>query len=52
VPAGSVQIDARGMARNRVHQGFDLRRDDIDRGKVETLEYDSKTVGEKRKLIV
>ncbi len=33
-------------------KGFDARRDSIDRGKVETLEYDSKTVGEKRKLVV
>jgi enterochelin esterase-like enzyme len=33
-------------------KGFDTRRDGIERGKVETLEYDSKTVGEKRKLVV
>jgi enterochelin esterase-like enzyme len=33
-------------------KGFDVRRDKIDRGKVETLEYDSKTVGEKRKVVV
>jgi len=32
--------------------GFDVRRDSIERGKIETLEYDSKTVGEKRKLVV
>jgi enterochelin esterase-like enzyme len=33
-------------------KGFDVRRDDIARGKVETIEYDSKTVGAKRKLVV
>jgi enterochelin esterase-like enzyme len=33
-------------------KGFDVKRDGIDRGKVETVEYDSKTVGNKRKAIV
>src|SRR5262249_28298854 len=33
-------------------KGFDARRDNIERGKVETLEYDSKTLGEKRKVVV
>jgi enterochelin esterase-like enzyme len=33
-------------------KGFDVKRDDIDRGKVETVEYDSKTVGVKRKMLV
>src|SRR5262249_37922880 len=33
-------------------EGFDRRRDGIERGKVETVEYDSKTVGAKRKLVV
>jgi enterochelin esterase-like enzyme len=33
-------------------KGFDVKRDNIERGKVETLEYDSKTVGAKRKLVV
>ena len=32
--------------------GFDSRRDDIDRGKLETVEYDSTTVGVKRKAQV
>ena len=27
-------------------KGFDLRRDKIERGKLETVEYDSKTVGD------
>ena len=33
-------------------QGFDMKRDGIDRGKLETVEYDSTTVGEKRKARV
>jgi enterochelin esterase-like enzyme len=33
-------------------EGFDKKRDAIERGKVETVEYDSKTVGVKRKMIV
>src|SRR4051794_32482677 len=33
-------------------EGFDARRDGIDRGKLETVEYDSKTVGVKRKARV
>jgi len=32
--------------------GFDTRRDGIERGKLETVEYDSKTVGGKRKMVV
>ena len=33
-------------------KGFDARRDKIDRGKVETIEYESKSVGGKRKATV
>jgi enterochelin esterase-like enzyme len=33
-------------------KGFDAERDKIERGKVETVEYDSKTVGSKRKMVV
>jgi enterochelin esterase-like enzyme len=33
-------------------KGFDTRRDSIDRGKLETIEYDSTTVGAKRKAQV
>src|SRR5262245_27360257 len=33
-------------------KGFDIRRDKVERGKVETVEYDSKTVGAKRKMVV
>jgi enterochelin esterase-like enzyme len=32
--------------------GFDVRRDGIERGKVETVEYESKSVGVKRKAVV
>jgi enterochelin esterase-like enzyme len=32
--------------------GYDKRRDDVDRGKLETVEYDSATVGAKRKARV
>jgi len=33
-------------------KGFDKARTGIDKGKLETLEYESKTIGDKRKLIV
>lgn len=33
-------------------RGFDARRDGIERGKLDTIEYDSTTVGEKRKALV
>jgi enterochelin esterase-like enzyme len=33
-------------------KGFDKKRDDIQRGKVETVTYDSRTVGAKRKMVV
>jgi enterochelin esterase-like enzyme len=33
-------------------KGFDARRDSIERGKVETVEYDSKSAGAKRKMTV
>jgi hypothetical protein len=32
--------------------GFDVRRDGIERGKIQTVEYDSKTVGVKRKMVI
>lgn len=32
--------------------GFDARREGVDRGKVETVEYESKSIGMKRKLVV
>src|SRR5262245_59996184 len=33
-------------------KGFDARRDGIERGKIETLEYDSKSAGGKRRMAV
>ena len=36
----------------QVTPGFDARREGIERGKLETVEYDSKTVGVKRKMVV
>src|SRR5262249_34443714 len=33
-------------------EGFDVRRAGVERGKLETVEYDSKTVGARRKLVV
>src|SRR5579862_6131279 len=33
-------------------KGFDTRRDNIERGKIETVEYDSKTVAGKRKMTI
>jgi enterochelin esterase-like enzyme len=33
-------------------KGFDVKRDNIERGKLETVEYESKTVGAKRKMVV
>lgn len=33
-------------------QGFDKERDGIERGKIEAVEYDSKTVGSKRKAVI
>jgi enterochelin esterase-like enzyme len=33
-------------------QGFAVKRDNIERGKVESVEYDSKSVGGKRRLVV
>jgi enterochelin esterase-like enzyme len=41
-----------GPPRPCAPQGFDARRDDVARGKVETVEYDSKAVGAKRKMVV
>jgi enterochelin esterase-like enzyme len=38
--------------RTSAPKGFAVRRDGIDRGKVETVEYDSKSIGAKRKVVV
>lgn len=36
----------------QVSPGFDTRRDGVERGKIEAVEYDSKTVGVKRKMVI
>ncbi len=33
-------------------KGFDARRDGVERGKVETIEYDSKSMDSKRKMVI
>jgi enterochelin esterase-like enzyme len=33
-------------------KGFDARRDNVERGKIESVEYESKTVGGKRKMVI
>ena len=33
-------------------KGFDKKRDKIERGKIETVEYDSKSTGSKRKMVI
>ncbi|HEV7226613.1 MAG TPA: alpha/beta hydrolase-fold protein [Pirellulales bacterium] len=49
LPAPAQTADSRFPA---PPEGFDARRDDIDHGKLETVEYDSTTVGLKRKARV
>jgi enterochelin esterase-like enzyme len=48
----ALQAAAQTQEVPKAPKGFDVRRDNIDRGKVETVEYDSKTIGAKRKLVV
>jgi enterochelin esterase-like enzyme len=57
--AGGLLLLLSGLVRAEVPKvpeappkGFDAERDKVERGKVETVEYDSKTVGAKRKLVV
>ena len=45
-----TQDQAQGLP--EAPKGFDVKRDGIDRGKLETVEYESKTVGVKRKAQV
>jgi enterochelin esterase-like enzyme len=47
-----LSCQAQAQTLDAAPKGFDVRRADIERGKLETLEYDSKTLGEKRKLVV
>src|SRR5262249_51162321 len=44
-PQGTTKLPA-------APKGFDKRLDSVERGKVETVEYDSKTVGARRKMVV
>ena len=51
VPA-AAQKDGKAEKFPAPPEGFDKKRDGIDRGKLETVEYDSTTVGIKRKARV
>jgi enterochelin esterase-like enzyme len=58
-PADETAASAPGTANSsedpsvgRAPEGFDVRRDGLDRGKIETIEYDSKTVGIPRKMVI
>lgn len=50
--AGAAARAEEPAALPKAPRGFDSRRDDIERGKVETIEYDSKSTGTKRKMVV
>jgi enterochelin esterase-like enzyme len=57
--AGSMLLVLAGPARGQAlkplpaaPKGFDSKRDNIERGKIESVEYDSKTVGGKRKMVI
>jgi enterochelin esterase-like enzyme len=45
-------LGAQEQKLDKAPKGFDVRRDGIERGKVETIEYESKTLDKKRKLVV
>src|SRR5437016_277516 len=49
---GDARADDKAAKLPAPPRGFDVRRDGIDRGKLETVEYDSTTVGVKRKARV
>jgi enterochelin esterase-like enzyme len=49
---GPSRADDRPQELAAAPKGFDARREGIERGKVETIEYDSKTVGAKRKMVI
>jgi enterochelin esterase-like enzyme len=48
----ATQADEPSTKLEPAPKGFDVRRDGLERGKVETIEYDSKTVGAKRKMVI
>jgi enterochelin esterase-like enzyme len=45
-------LGAQEQKLDKAPKGFDVRRDGIERGKVATIEYESKTLDKKRKLVV
>ncbi len=47
-----ILVGAQTQEVPKAPKGFDVKRDKIERGKVETLDYDSKTIGAKRKVVV
>jgi predicted peptidase len=49
-PKGDKEGEVKGLA--PAPAGFDVKREGIARGKVETVEYDSKTVGLERKMVI
>ena len=56
-PAPAPAAEARTAAAKQpstpaAPSGFDTRREGIERGKIETVEYDSRSVGVKRKMVV
>jgi enterochelin esterase-like enzyme len=50
--AGGANAQPQSASLDAPPEGFDVRRDGIEHGKLETIEYDSTTVGEKRKAVV
>ena len=48
----AIVCQAQAQEVPKAPKGFDVRRDSIERGKTETVQYDSTTVGAKRKLVV
>lgn len=47
-----IEGKQKGAGLSNAPQGFDTRRDGIEHGKTETVAYDSKSVGGKRKMVV
>jgi enterochelin esterase-like enzyme len=53
VPALSAPLSAQTPTKfPPAPKGFDARREGVEKGKLETVEYDSKTVGAKRKMVI
>lgn len=50
--AALAALTATAAGQERAPRGFDMKREGIPHGKLETVEYDSKTVGIKRKAVV